>query len=52
MPVVIYSQHSEEKDVVCFFLLGLPFIKYEGWCVITRFILSYFIPSSKIIIYE
>ena len=48
MPVVNYSKHSKEKDVVCFFLVGLPFIKYEGWCVISRSILSCFIPSSKI----
>ena len=47
MPAVNYSEHGKEQDVGCFFLVGLPFIKYEGWCAISRFILSCFIPSSK-----
>ena len=43
-----YSKHSKESDAVCFFLVGLPFIKYEGWRVISGFMPSDFTPSSKI----
>ena len=48
MPVVNYGKHNKEQNVVRFILVGLPFIQYEGQCVISRFILSCTIPSSKI----